>query len=126
VPALDRYFPPIVFPDDLPFLSAWALLFAIAVTACGVIPIALWQRSRGPVHLRAHLIAGALLGTSPFLFLGMLATSSAALEADWQRIGASITTLAPFALIGAIAGTAAASVFYFTSAPTRSAQGGAA
>src|SRR6266545_2721412 len=96
VPALDRYFPPIVFPDDLPFLSAWALLFAIAVTACGVIPIALWQRSRGPVHLRAHLIAGALLGTSPFLFLGMLATSSAALEADWQRIGASITTLAPF------------------------------
>jgi hypothetical protein len=126
LPALDPYLPPIVFPDDLPFLGAWALLFAAGVTAFGVIPLALWQRPRPPARLRTHLIVGALLGISPFLLLGVLAASFAAFDADWRRIGHSTTTLAPFALIGAIAGAVAASVYFVTTAPAPAANGSAA
>ena len=105
-------------------LSSLPLLGVVA--AFGVIPIALWRRSRPPARLRAHLIAGALLGTSPFLLLGIVAALFASFEADWQRIGGSIRTLIPFALIGAIAGTAAAFVFFLTSVGSRRAQGSAA
>jgi hypothetical protein len=126
VPTLNRYFPPMVVPDDLPFLTAWALLFAVGVTALGVIPLALWQRSRPPAHIRAHLIAGTVLGMTPFLLLGIVATSFAALDADLQRIGGNIALLVPFALIGAVAGAAAALVFFFAVAPTTPDRDGAA
>ncbi len=126
VPFLARYLPPMGFPDDAPFLFAWALLFAGAVTAFGAAPIALWQRAHGVASLRRHLVLGALLGTSPFVLLGVLAMCFAAVDADWQRTAESTAILAPFAVIGGIAGTVSAYSFYLTVASRAYSKRGAA
>jgi len=94
---------------------AWALLFAGAVTLLGGVPAFGALRRRGRLTLGTHLLMGVLLGASPFLLLAVLGTVLAVADRELPAFANSILRLSADAVLGSIAGIAAAITFFLIS-----------
>jgi hypothetical protein len=90
----------------------WALLFAGVVTLIGGVPMFQMLRRVGRLNAGSHLVAGALLGLMPFVFLGVLGTARAAVDRAFPVFVDTLSRLAADAAVGAIAGASGALAFF--------------
>jgi hypothetical protein len=115
---LDPHAPDTVF--------VWALLFAIAVTLVGGVPLFRIVRRAGRLNLGSNLLAGAALGIFPFALLSVMGLARAALDRELSAFGGTLSRLGADAIVGSIAGVSGALVFFFLASASWQVRGHAA